>query len=288
MDSTAIILNNTTAKKIRKNVTIESKIVRPLPSEFIEYLSSDGVRLPECANRVSSCMNDGHGGGGGGDDGDDGWDSSSDDNEDDDDDDDDDGDSNNEMKKYNFPTLTNQIQSALTALGGGRNLGCMPKLNWSSPKDATWINCGSMKCTKVGDVYLLLKSSDFVGFDLEKVWDDLDEEDDDGGDDGDGRDECCDGAAKGVKSLAIKNTPQDDTSITSEGNKTNNDASSNGWDKNQSYTTNKNDNSTENAPPGFEYELVLRKWCNLHPSMEFRCFVYNHELGEFSHFISFQ
>jgi hypothetical protein len=24
-------------------------------------------------------------------------------------------------------------------------------------------------------------------------------------------------------------------------------------------------------PPDFKYELVLRKWCNLHPSMEFRC-----------------
>jgi hypothetical protein len=33
-------------------------------------------------------------------------------------------------------------------------------------------------------------------------------------------------------------------------------------------------------PPDFEYELVLRKWCNLHPSMEFRCFVYDGELGE--------
>ena len=33
-------------------------------------------------------------------------------------------------------------------------------------------------------------------------------------------------------------------------------------------------------PRDFEYELVLRKWCNLHPSMEFRCFVYDGELGE--------
>ena len=28
-----------------------------------------------------------------------------------------------------------------------------------------------------------------------------------------------------------------------------------------------------------KYELVLRKWCNLHSSMEFRCFVYNNKLG---------
>jgi hypothetical protein len=30
-------------------------------------------------------------------------------------------------------------------------------------------------------------------------------------------------------------------------------------------------------PPDFEYELVLRKWCN---RMEFRCFVYDGKLGE--------
>jgi hypothetical protein len=33
-------------------------------------------------------------------------------------------------------------------------------------------------------------------------------------------------------------------------------------------------------PRDFRFELVLRKWCNLHPSMEFRCFVWENELGE--------
>ena len=129
----ASIQNNTTNKKARKNVTIESITIRPLPTKFIEYLLSDGVQLPECATKVSSCMNDGG-------DNDDRWDSSSDDEDGEDDD------SNEGLKKYSFPTLTEQIQSALTTLGGDKNVDCMPKLNWSAPKDATWINCGSLKC----------------------------------------------------------------------------------------------------------------------------------------------
>ena len=44
-------------------------------------------------------------------------------------------------------------------------------------------------------------------------------------------------------------------------------------DNNNKTPINNNNNNNK-----FEYELVLRKWCNLHPSMEFRCFIYNHQL----------
>ena len=124
-------------------------------------------------------------------------------------------DSGDELDSFSFPSLTDEIQLAINSLGGEGNKGCMPKLNWSSPKDATWINCGSLKCTKVGDVYLLLKSSEFITFDLEKAWNDVNEDVD-----------CP--------------TVDDE----------------------------------------HKFELVLRKWCNLHPSMEFRCFVHDHELGK--------
>lgn len=44
----------------------------------------------------------------------------------------------------------------------------MPKLNWSAPKDATWISpFNTLKCTTANDIYLLLKSSSFVSHDLE-------------------------------------------------------------------------------------------------------------------------
>ena len=49
----------------------------------------------------------------------------------------------------------------------------MPKLNWSAPKDATWISTtNSMECREPNDVYLLLKSSDFITYDLEHAFDD--------------------------------------------------------------------------------------------------------------------
>ena len=228
--STDTTINNANTK-LRKNVTIESAIIKPLPKEFIEYLLSDGVRLPLCAGKVSSCLKDDTSNTAAAEDYDDGGNDN--DNESDNDDDgwndnSSNSDSQEPIPQYNFPTLTSRIHTTLTTLNN--NKGCLPKLNWSSPKDATWMNCGSLKCTTVGDVYLLLKSSEFVSFDLERVWDDLDIED--AADDG-------------------SNTAADSADV-------NNDAA-------------KGENE-------FEYELVLRKWCNLHPSMEFRCFIYNHEL----------
>ena len=41
-----------------------------------------------------------------------------------------------------------------------------PKLDWSAPRDAAWINGGTLRCERAGDVYLLLKSSEFVSHDL--------------------------------------------------------------------------------------------------------------------------
>lgn len=194
-------------RKYRKNVTIESTIISPLPSEFVRYLLSDGVRLPDCAPKVSSCMNDA--------DADVGWE------------DDDEYDSCDDQERFSFPSLTEEIQVAINTLGGdSNNKGCMPKLNWSSPKDATWINCGSLKCTKPGDVYLLLKSSEFVAFDLERAWKDVDDD-----------------ILTNMHDLTVECTPS-------------------------------------NEPCAQKFELVLRKWCNLHPSMEFRCFVYDHKLSK--------
>lgn len=56
----------------------------------------------------------------------------------------------------------------------------MPKLNWSAPKDSTWISAtNSMACTTPNDIYLLLKSSDFVTHDLEQVFDGCEDESED-------------------------------------------------------------------------------------------------------------
>lgn len=173
------------------NITIRSIIISPLPPEFIQFLKSDGVILPQGAESVSSFLptqikDD--------------WSSDS------------DNDEISSSKKdptdsqYHFPTLNEQIQNALNILGP-----CIPKLNWSAPRDVTWMNAATLKCETVGDVYLLLKSSDFCMFDLEHALDDIDQ------------------------------TEISEEEVT------------------------------------LEYELVLRKWSNLHKSMEFRCFVSNHQ-----------
>ncbi|KAL8670282.1 MAG: hypothetical protein Q9168_005166 [Polycauliona sp. 1 TL-2023] len=68
-----------------------------------------------------------------------------------------------------WPELHQKIKSTITELGGN----VVPKLNWSAPKDATFMNAtNSMECSTANDVYCLLKSSDFVTHDLEQVFDD--------------------------------------------------------------------------------------------------------------------
>ncbi|CAO1604159.1 hypothetical protein XANCAGTX0491_007724 [Xanthoria calcicola] len=68
-----------------------------------------------------------------------------------------------------WPDLHQKIKSTIAELGGN----VVPKLNWSAPKDATFMNAtNSMECQSANDVYCLLKSSDFVTHDLEQVFDD--------------------------------------------------------------------------------------------------------------------
>ncbi|KAI0247143.1 cytoplasmic protein [Lactifluus subvellereus] len=78
-------------------------------------------------------------------------------------DDDDDGATSPAAKRYAFPELDAQIRAAIDEYGA-----VFPKLNFSSPKDAAWLlpSSSPLKCTSPADVYLLLKSSDFVAHDL--------------------------------------------------------------------------------------------------------------------------
>jgi hypothetical protein len=183
----------------RKNVTISSIILTDLPDDFQDYLLSDGLRLPLDATRLSSCAppESSHD--------DDAWSS------DDDDNDDNLSECSTPPKQFSFPVLNQQLEQAITKFGGA----VLPKLNWSAPKDATWVHGGSLKCTTPGDIYLLLKSSDFCLHDVLHALDD-----------------CPD--------------------------------------------NHNNDNKEEASLP--KMQLVLRKWCHFHPSMEFRCFVRHDDL----------
>ena len=172
--------------------TIKS-IILPIPGDVLAWLkSSDTLRLPkECDQELKSEPapedDNSH------EDEEDPW-------EEDDEEDDD--------EAPHFPEFSSQIRSAVSRLGG--KVFC--KLNWSSPRDATWVAFGnSLQCTQLSQIYLLLKSSEFLSHDLLTPFD------------------CCE-----------------------------------------------EDSVTPN--PEVDYVLVLRKWTEINPGYEYRCFVKDKEL----------
>lgn len=129
-------------------ITPKARLV-PLTQPFLDYLRADGIVLPsdEEPTRVEWSDTDS------------GIYSAS-ENQDSDDDDVD--------VAAEWLQLHVNIKRVIAELGGN----IVPKLNWSAPKDATWINNNTMSCRTPNDVYLLLKSSDFVTHDLEHAFDD--------------------------------------------------------------------------------------------------------------------
>ena len=156
----------------------------PMPAPFLAYLHSDSIVLPPEDKPPTD---------------DDGYDSFS-----EDEDADEASDPSTEWKDFHT-----QVKDTIAEFGGK----VTPKLNWSAPKDATWVNAtNDTECRSANDIYLLLKSSDFVTHDLEHAFDDC--------------------------------VPD-----------------------------------TESASkPEVPYHLVLRKYANFNPSLEFRCFVRDRKL----------
>ncbi|KAK9453695.1 D123-domain-containing protein [Dipodascopsis uninucleata] len=216
-----------------KNHTPRSKILRPVEKGFMDYLLSDGIFLPPEGETAE-------------------WSDSDDDDQikrieedlnalstksegengneqsrgtgeskepDDEEDDDEDHLSTAEIDPSTvFQELDRQIKDILDEYGA-----VTPKLNWSSPRDATWITTtNSLKCVTAGDIYLILKSSDFIIHDLLYPFED-----------------CTD-----TDEQAPEQAPE----------------------------------QANSSLPLQEIELILRKWVNFNPSMEFRCFVRNREL----------
>ncbi|XP_071816947.1 translation initiation factor eIF2 assembly protein-like isoform X2 [Apostichopus japonicus] len=150
-----------------QHVSIPSKII-PLEDEFVSYLLADGIYLPDSSGSGDS----------------------------------DDSENNVQAKRQQFPELQSLIENKIQDLGGS----VFPKLNWSSPKDAAWIAAGNtLRSYNFNEIFILLKSSDFVTHDLTMPF------------------ELC------------ENQSKDD----------------------------------------LRYELILRKWMEINPSMEFRVFVKN-------------
>ncbi|KAF8208896.1 cytoplasmic protein [Mycena galopus ATCC 62051] len=129
-------------------LSIKSTVIRPLPQGFVDYLRDDahGVFLPEGSDDLpaESTLSD-----------DEGNAEDSDDAEDEDED--------GPRRRFAFPELDTQIRECIRTYGA-----VFPKLNFSSPKDASWIlpQSSPCKCTSPADVYMLLKTSDFITHDL--------------------------------------------------------------------------------------------------------------------------
>lgn len=129
--------------KILREFSLKSEFV-PLSEEFINFLKQDGIILPAHVNPISTELSD----------------------------DDEDGeigrvDADDSSTAPTFPDFDVAVGSALKRLGGEVAI----KTNWSSPIDVTWMTLGSLKATSLRDIYLQLKSSDRVIFDLENMYD---------------------------------------------------------------------------------------------------------------------
>ncbi|KAI9690211.1 MAG: hypothetical protein M1822_009172 [Bathelium mastoideum] len=135
-------------------ITPKARLV-PLSQPFLSYLRADGIVLPPDESESQANWSDS----------DSGVFSSTENPSDSDD-------------EYIDPSqewddVQQAIKSAIAELGGK----VAPKLNWSAPKDATWISAtNSMECRSPNDIYLLLKSSDFITHDLEHAFDDCEDD----------------------------------------------------------------------------------------------------------------
>lgn len=169
-----------------RSLAPKSRVI-PLSSSFVSYLRADGIVLPpEAIPRTD----------------DDELDSYSDEEEEGTD------------PSTEWPDIHTQIKNTISELGQ-----VTPKLNWSAPKDATFMSAtNDTKCQTPNDIYLLLKSSDFITHDLDHPFDD-----------------CVPDTAEAT-------------------------------------------NGIESVLPEMPYHLILRKYVNFNPSLEFRCFVRNRKL----------
>ncbi|KAF8133914.1 D123-domain-containing protein [Boletus edulis] len=122
------------------SMSIRSTIIRPLDQSFKSYLESDGVFVPEGSEDAvaESTLSD-------------------------EDESESSDKSEPEGQHFSFPELDAAIRDAID-----KYQAVFPKLNFSSPKDAAWVlpMSSPLRCTSPADVYLLLKSSDFVTYDL--------------------------------------------------------------------------------------------------------------------------
>ncbi|CAO2161795.1 unnamed protein product [Urochloa humidicola] len=173
-----------------------------------------------------------------------------------------------------FPELEAAVDAAIAELGGA----ALPKLNWSAPKDATFMSAdGTARCTCFAEVAMLLRSSDCVAHDLTSARQSCEDFVRPEGARRNARKEVSASAEEDARSNAnetdgsrgISDAPSDSAEIDEEGGKTNavddaleEESDGDAW-----------------VDDGFQYYLALRKWYpGLRPESEFRCFVRERKL----------
>lgn len=170
-----------------KQTISPAEIIRPLPDSFLAYLESDGICLPKGAPHESALFQKP---------------APNSDNEYSDWEDQEADNATAADPTDSFKELHQNIKDIISQYGS-----VAPKLNWSAPQDSTWIMTNkTMQCFSPSDLYLLLKSSDYINHDLYHAFDQTDK------------------------------------------------------------------------PSDLQFELVLRKWVSVNPSLEFRCFVRDRQL----------
>ena len=137
-----------------RTITPKARIV-PLSPPFLSYLRADGILLPPDDSEARANWSDS----------DSGIFSSTENPSESDEEDND--------PSRQWGEVHQAIKAAIDELGGK----VAPKLNWSAPKDATWISAtNTMECRSPNDIYLLLKSSDFITHDLEHAFDECEDD----------------------------------------------------------------------------------------------------------------
>ncbi len=235
-----------------RSITPKARII-PLTAAFVDYLREDGIVLPDdddddadngrprpsWTDHDSGVFSDGYSAASGND-------------GDGDDEDDDDNDALLDPSEH-FRDVHVRIKETIAELGGR----VAPKLNWSAPKDAAWISAtNSMECRSANDVYLLLKSSDFVTHDLEHAFDGCQDQDAAGGATTTDATDTTDTAAAAAAAAVA--------------------AAGEVGDGNEKAAEEEGEIGGGAAPEKEEasmFSLVLRKWLLMNPSVEFRCFV---------------
>ena len=198
-------------------------VVIDLPVSFIAYLGEDGIQLPRQLDGEVDSQEDVNSNGN-----------------------DNDTDTEEEnSRKEAFELLDQQVKNALNELGDN---GVFPKLNWSAPLDAVWINGGTLKCTRSSEVYLLLKASDRITFDMEDMLLHASDREDT-------REQ-----EQQQEQISSHSSSSVFTTATSSSS-----AAAAAGEAEEAITM------TTTHPP--KVTLVLKKWANLNPSMEFRLFI---------------